>query len=93
MSNFLISLDFELKWGMLDSAVGYNKNILGARKAIPLILETFKEFNVVSTWAIVGMLFNSNYDEFKKNRPGLIIKTESAISPYKIYYLDSLDSE
>tara|TARA_Y100000996_G_C22497297_1_gene632897 strand:+ start:209 stop:1132 length:924 start_codon:yes stop_codon:yes gene_type:complete len=84
MSNFVISLDFELKWGMLDSGQGYNKNILGARKAIPLILETFKEFNIVSTWAIVGMLFNSNYDEFKKYRPSLTIKTESTINPYNI---------
>ena len=84
MSNFVISLDFELKWGMLDAGQEYNKNILGARKAIPLILETFKKYNIVSTWAIVGMLFNSNYDEFKRYRPSITTDTKSDINPYNL---------
>ena len=84
MSNFIISLDFELKWGMLDSGNGYDKNILGARKAIPIILETFKEYNIISTWAIVGMLFNSNNDEFKRYKPSITIKSKSATNPYNI---------
>ena len=43
-SKFVISLDFELHWGVFD-AYGdkYNDNILGARQAIPEILELFKQ--------------------------------------------------
>jgi len=35
----------------------YRDNLLGARKAIPLILDLFEEFNVAASWAAVGFLF------------------------------------
>ena len=85
MSNFIISLDFELKWGVLESNNDYDKNLYGARKAIPEILDIFKKFNIKSTWAIVGFLFNKNVDEFKKNKPK-IIRHDNIIDPYTISF-------
>ena len=84
MSNFIISLDFELKWGMLESGNNYDNNLLGARKAIPLILKTFNKYKFKSTWAIVGLLFNSNYEDFLKYKPSRIVKDKDIINPYSI---------
>lgn len=71
-SKFVISLDFELHWGVFD-AYGdkYNDNILGARQAIPKILELFKKYEIEATWATVGKLFNENIDEYIKYQPSL----------------------
>ena len=66
ISKLVISLDFELHWGVFD-AFGdkYNDNILGARKAIPEILALFKKYNINATWAIVGLLFNESKNDFE----------------------------
>ena len=42
---FVISLDFELFWGVRDSKslADYGANILGVRQAIPAMLELFCE--------------------------------------------------
>jgi peptidoglycan/xylan/chitin deacetylase (PgdA/CDA1 family) len=54
----VISLDFELFWGMRDKKTlqNYGANILGVREAIPAMLKTFGEFGVHATWAAVGLL-------------------------------------
>ena len=72
-ANFIISLDFELKWGIFD-VLGddYDKNILGVREAIPEILELFRKYKIHATWAIVGMLLNENKEEFYENKPNLL---------------------
>tara|TARA_B100001250_G_C19805640_1_gene793175 strand:+ start:1440 stop:2366 length:927 start_codon:yes stop_codon:yes gene_type:complete len=84
MSNFIISLDFELKWGMLDADDTYDKNLLGVKKAIPQILNSFEKYNVKSTWAIVGLLFNSGLEEFNKYKPNAIANSNSKHSPYNV---------
>lgn len=53
---FVISLDFELAWGMREKE-HYRANILGGRKALPRILNLLEEFNVKATIAAVGLLF------------------------------------
>jgi peptidoglycan/xylan/chitin deacetylase (PgdA/CDA1 family) len=56
----VISLDFELHWGVRDKCAPdgpYRENLLGARKAIPQILDLFEEFDIAATWATVGFLF------------------------------------
>lgn len=54
----VISLDFELHWGVFDSKDldRYRGNLLGARQAIPRILDLFRAYQVRSTWAVVGFL-------------------------------------
>lgn len=72
-SKFVISIDFELKWGVFD-VLGdrYNKNIIGARSAVPKILDMFQMYDVNATWAVVGFLFcrddreRFKYDPFLK---------------------------
>lgn len=56
---FVLSLDFELRWGSYtwDVEHTYDTNILGARKAIPDMLRTFEAYQIHATWATVGALF------------------------------------
>jgi|TARA_B110000459_G_scaffold204099_1_gene264325 peptidoglycan/xylan/chitin deacetylase (PgdA/CDA1 family) len=71
-SKFVISLDFELHWGVFDAYGNkYNKNILGARKAIPKILDLFNKYEIEATWATVGLLFNEKRDEHVNYNPSL----------------------
>jgi hypothetical protein len=56
---FVISLDFELHWGVCDRLTvdDYRENLLGVRQAIPAMLSLFREFGIHATWATVGFLF------------------------------------
>src|SRR5689334_22371202 len=62
---FVISLDFELLWGLRDVAGDgrYDRNLHGARSAIPRILTLFRQFEMAATWATVGFLFARDRDE------------------------------
>lgn len=67
----VISLDFELLWGVFDK-VGpkidraYFRN---TRTTIPKILESFEKYGIKSTWATVGMLFAANEEEWNFYQP------------------------
>jgi hypothetical protein len=56
---FVISLDFELLWGVRDkrTIADYGANIRGAREAVPALLDLFAERDIGCTWATVGLLF------------------------------------
>ena len=58
----VISLDFELIWGIFDHADIVNKKDYfdNTLKVIPKILDCFEKNGVKATWATVGMLFNEN---------------------------------
>lgn len=62
---FTISLDFELYWGVRDqlSLEGFKGNVLGARTAIPKMLDLFSKYEIHATWAVVGFLFFNNKNE------------------------------
>lgn len=82
---FVISLDFELLWGILDqeNQKNYEKNILGVWEAMPKILNLFDEFNIQCTFAIVGFMFASNKDDMLKFLPKITPKyKQSKYSPY-----------
>lgn len=67
----IVSLDFELFWGMLDCSTldAYGSNVLGGRAAIPRLLELFKKYDIHATWATVGFLFGENYEDLKQYFP------------------------
>ena len=67
----VISLDFELYWGVrhLPSLNGYVRNLVGARVAIPAILELFREYGIHATWATVGFLFFERTSELLRIAP------------------------
>lgn len=54
----IISLDFELMWGMFDKVTPatYGANLAGTHTAVPKLLELFTEHHIHATWATVGML-------------------------------------
>lgn len=68
---FVISLDFELIWGMIDriNLESYRENILKGREAILRILELFDKYEIHATWAVVGILACSNKAEILKYSP------------------------
>ena len=61
----IVSLDFELFWGMLDVCPleEYEQNVLGGRKAIPDTLALFQKYGIHATWATVGFMFAENAQE------------------------------
>lgn len=81
----VISLDFELKWGVRHRPVNrsYRANLHGAREVIPRILALFGEFDVAATWATVGFLFARSRHERERYTPHLKpAYADPALSPY-----------
>ena len=82
----VISLDFELHWGVRDKCAPdgpYRDNLLGARKAIPRILDLFEEFDVAATWATVGFLFAESRREREELSPAVRPNyADSRLDPY-----------
>lgn len=70
----VISLDFELVWGIFDSVKLEEKSIYfhNTRKVIPSVLKLFKDYGIHATWASVGMLFNNNWEEWNNNKPAIL---------------------
>ncbi len=67
----VISLDFELYWGMFDKVTltDYGANILGVRTALPQILQLFREHEIRATWAGIGMLMARSKSELMELLP------------------------
>jgi peptidoglycan/xylan/chitin deacetylase (PgdA/CDA1 family) len=71
VGTFVVSLDFELYWGVQDqrSIEDYGDNLRGARDVVPRLLERFAERGVRATWATVGMLFCESKEELLARLP------------------------
>ncbi|HRN70118.1 MAG TPA: polysaccharide deacetylase family protein [Niabella sp.] len=69
--HFIISLDFELIWGVFDlkDINAYRKNIKAVHKVIPQLLEIFNRYNISATFATVGFLFHRDKEDFLSNIP------------------------
>jgi peptidoglycan/xylan/chitin deacetylase (PgdA/CDA1 family) len=82
----VISLDFELVWGLFDhiqiaDKVTYFNNTL---EAIPQIVSIFEKNSIHATWATVGMLFNENWEEWHSNIPDSIpTYNKVELNPYE----------
>jgi peptidoglycan/xylan/chitin deacetylase (PgdA/CDA1 family) len=82
---FVISLDFELLWGVRDKKTieSYGGNILGVQKAIPAMLASFDRYQVKATFSTVGFLFAKNKEELLANKPSVLPEyTDPKLSPY-----------
>jgi peptidoglycan/xylan/chitin deacetylase (PgdA/CDA1 family) len=68
---FVISLDFELHWGMFDklSVRAYRNNLLGERRVVPALLKLFAQYGIHATWATVGLLFFESKSELLRSLP------------------------
>ena len=86
VGTFIISLDFELNWGVHDvfTIEQYEENLSGAPAAIDEMLELFNDFGIRATWATVGMLFFQNKIELLDNLPSLLpTYSNPGFSPYE----------
>ena len=91
--SFIISLDFELFWGVRDGRTkeAYGPNILGAKKVIPLMVALFERYGVHVTFSTVGLLFCKSKEEIEKYSPALKpAYTNKKLSPYEDNYMDGL---
>lgn len=82
---FVISLDFELFWGVRDKRTieSYGENILGVQKVIPALLEAFDRYEVKGTFSTVGFLFARNKEELIRHLPERQpFYTDQKLSPY-----------
>ena len=70
-STLIVSLDFELFWGMQDviPLSEYKENLLGGRTAIPQMLDLFQKYQIHATWATVGFLFAQSEEELRNFCP------------------------
>ena len=62
----VLSLDFELAWGVHEKypqGRGYEDALIGARQAVPAMLNTFDRFGISATWACVGFLMAQSREE------------------------------
>ena len=81
----VISLDFELFWGVRDKRTidSYGPNILGVQQVIPALLDAFDRYGVKGTFSTVGFLFARNKEELisflPERKPGY---TDPQLSPY-----------
>lgn len=86
----VLSLDFELAWGVFDTLGvhgAYRANLLGARDAIPRILDLFTGFGVAATWATVGFLFAESREELEAFSPPPELRPQyenDRLDPYRL---------
>lgn len=83
----VFSLDFELHWGVHDfaSVADWEDRLLGARQAVPRLLDLMREYQIEATWATVGMLFARDREEMRTLSPSLRPSyQEPALSPYSV---------
>jgi len=85
---FVVSLDFELMWGVRDKASrkSYEKNVRGVQQVIPHLLSRFREYGLHATFATVGMLFFRNKKEMLGALPAVLPDySNPGFSPYGDY--------
>lgn len=72
--SLVISLDFELMWGILDhnNPMEYKNNIAGVWDVIPRMLKLFERYQIHATWGIVGLLLNKDIEQCKENIPEIL---------------------
>jgi peptidoglycan/xylan/chitin deacetylase (PgdA/CDA1 family) len=90
---FVISLDFELLWGVRDKRTieSYGRNIRGVRQVIPSLLELFDQYSINATFATVGFLFARDKQELLRHQPAILPEYgENKYSPYANDYLKSV---
>lgn len=69
--SFIISLDFELFWGVLDCQdyVSHLSRFKHTRSVIDALIETFENNAIRATWSTVGLLMITGSEELEGIRP------------------------
>lgn len=93
---FVVSLDFELFWGIRDkfSFEEYGPNVLGVWDIFPKLLDTFEHYNIHATFATVGAMFAKDLNDLKQFIPKVKPDyQEKILSPYHGYIEDSVNHD
>lgn len=94
--SFIISLDYELMWGLIDlpSAKQYGKsNVSHVESVIQSMVTLFEKYDVKATFATVGMLMCKDKNELLKYVPTIKPQYDNKkLSPYE-GYIDGLKDE
>lgn len=91
--SFVISLDFELMWGVRDeeTKATYGNHILGVHQAMPRLLACFTKHSIKATFATVGFLFVQNKDELVAQLPAKLPEYhDQNLSPFGKYLESSV---
>ena len=89
--HFVISLDFELYWGIFDvrTIESYKKNLKKVSEVVPRLLQLSDQYNIKLTFATVGFLLANTKEELRqyipKKKPSY---TNANFSPYRL--IDSI---
>ncbi|MFH4965331.1 polysaccharide deacetylase [Gaetbulibacter sp. M235] len=84
---FLISLDFELHWGVFDalSLETYQKNLENVRTVIERLIKLSDSYNIKLTFSTVGLLFAENKGDIKKFMPSKIPNyNNKELNPFRL---------
>lgn len=67
----VVSLDFELMWGILDheDPMRYADNIRNVSKVVPRLLVVFEKYGIHATWGVVGSLAERGVDDYLAHMP------------------------
>ena len=93
---FVISLDFELMWGVRDhhNYQTYGREIEAVHETVPKLIDLFNEFGVKATFSAVGMLFAKDREELEQYLPTKKPSyTKFDLSPYPTYLNSSSIAE
>ena len=82
----VISLDFELHWGMRDiysATSDYATELVDSRSVVGELAQLFSDRGIRATWATVGMLFASSCEELEPFMPDVRPRYEHReLDPY-----------
>ncbi|WP_462420287.1 polysaccharide deacetylase family protein [Salinicoccus sp. Marseille-QA3877] len=87
--SFIISLDFELFWGVLDCE-DYRRNLnrfRHTRSVIEDLIDVFEKNAIRVTWSTVGLLMMNDAMELKNIQPGILAPSykNEKLNNYKTY--------
>lgn len=91
---FVISLDFELFWGIQDkfNFEEYGPNVLGVWEIFPKLLQVFRKYEIHATFAAVGAMFSKDLQDLNKFIPEKLPSySNSELSPYHSFVKDSVN--
>lgn len=86
---FVISLDFELYWGIGDHITyqDYLEYFDSTLEVIPQMLALFQSYGIHATWASVGMLCHKNWQEWNTYSQGKLPEYQNlSLSNYVLAY-------
>ncbi|MFD2823600.1 polysaccharide deacetylase family protein [Lacinutrix iliipiscaria] len=92
--NFVISLDFELFWGVFDvrSLESFKQNLKKVYHIVPRLIKLSDAYNIKLTFATVGFLFAKNKNELMEFAPKIKPEYKNPnFNPYRL--IDSIGND